>query len=129
MRVHRAPCGLLLPAATHRPFALTPATRLRKPSLTVAGTLRRNEKVVPTGVRRLALNRASLEPSRQRETDCFSSLSVSVSTGAAAKVAVTARSAAIASLQAPIPLQAPLQPAKLLPAAATGVSVTVVAAP
>jgi len=40
------------------------------------------------------------------------------------KVAVTARAAVIDTVQAPVPVQAPLQPANVEPLAAAGVSVT-----
>ena len=39
-------------------------------------------------------------------------------------VAVTARAAVIDTVQAPVPVQAPLQPANVEPLAAAGVSVT-----
>ena len=46
--------------------------------------------------------------------------------GMAVKVAVTLRASLIVSVQAPVPVQAPLQPEKVEPMAVVGVSVTVV---
>lgn len=136
MRVQRDALRLVAPGCTQRPSTRRPATNRLMRNVTVAASDRVSETRVPTradsaGPERAARNRAG--ESRNRETvGATRSLPGAAGGGGSpttvsptgSKAAATERLSLIVTVHGPLPEQAPLQPAKLEPAAGVAASVT-----